>query len=263
MIGITGIRFQQDGKMIYYSASGLEPRTGDYVIVQTEQGMELGEVLLGVHEVPEERFQSPLPSLIRIATEQDIRQATSLARDMVMKYGMSKSLGLVNYEESSDEIFIGRDLGHTKNFSEKIAAGKRACRTKDFMICARIESLILERGMEDALNRAFAFVKAGADAIMIHSRKKDPAEIFEFLERFRAKDTATPVVVPTSFNAVTEEEFKARGVNIVIYANQLTRSAFPAMEQTAETILRNHRALEADATLMPFQDIIRMIPEEP
>ena len=88
MIGITGIRFQQDGKMIYYSASGLEPRTGDYVIVQTEQGMELGEVLLGVHEVPEERFQSPLPSLIRIATEQDIRQATENRQREKEAYGV-------------------------------------------------------------------------------------------------------------------------------------------------------------------------------
>jgi len=150
-----------------------------------------------------------------------------------------------------------------EEFSEKIRAGKRAQKTKDFMICARIESLILERGMEDALKRAFAFTKAGADAIMIHSRKKDPAEIFEFVEKFRAKDTATPiVVVPTSFNTVTEEEFKARGVNIVIYANHLTRTAFPAMVNAAELILKNHRAKECDDVCMPFKDIIRLIPDE-
>ena len=149
-----------------------------------------------------------------------------------------------------------------ENFSAKIAAGKKAQKSADFMIIARIESLILERGMEDALTRAFAFVKAGADGIMIHSRKKDPAEIFEFVEKFRAEDRITPVVVvPTSFNSVTEEEFKQRGVNIVIYANQLMRSEVPAMTKTAETILRHHRALEADASLMPFKDIIRMIPE--
>ena len=150
-----------------------------------------------------------------------------------------------------------------EEFSEKIRAGKRAQKTKDFMICARIESLILERGMEDALKRAFAFTKAGADAIMIHSRKKDPAEIFEFVEKFRAKDNATPiVVVPTSFNTVTEEEFKARGVNIVIYANHLTRTAFPAMVNAAELILKNHRAKECDDVCMPFKDIIRLIPDE-
>ena len=106
------------------------------------------------------------------------------------------------------------------DFCEKIHVGKKAQRTKDFIICVHIESLILERGMDDALERAFAFAEAGADAIMIHSRKKDPSEIFEFIEKFRARDSATPiVVVPTSFNTVTEEEFKERGVNIVIYAN--------------------------------------------
>ena len=111
-----------------------------------------------------------------------------------------------------------------ENFSAKIAAGKQAKQTQDFMIVARIESLILERGMNDALTRAFAFVKAGADGIMIHSRKKEPDEIFEFVEKFRAQEPEVPiVVVPTSFNTVTEEEFKARGVNVVIYANQLTQ----------------------------------------
>lgn len=150
-----------------------------------------------------------------------------------------------------------------EHFCEKIKAGKKAQRTKDFMICARIESLILEKGMEDALKRAFAFTEAGADAIMIHSRKKDPAEIFEFVEKFRSKDPVTPiVVVPTSFNTVTEEEFKARGVNIVIYANQLTRTSFPAMQNAARMILTNHRAKECDEICMPFKDIIRLIPEE-
>lgn len=150
-----------------------------------------------------------------------------------------------------------------ENFSEKIAAGKAAQKTQDFMICARIESLILEQGMEDALTRAFAFVKAGADAIMIHSRKKDPAEIFEFVEKFRAQDAKTPiVVVPTSFNSVTEEEFKARGVNVVIYANQLMRAGFPAMQKAAECILQNHRAKECDDMCMSFKEIIRLIPAD-
>ncbi len=131
------------------------------------------------------------------------------------------------------------------------------------MICARIESLILEKGMEDALARARAFVAAGADAVMIHSRKKDPAEIFEFLERFRGEDPATPVVlVPTSFNTVKEEEWKARGANIIIYANQLMRAAVPAVRRAAVSILENHRAEECDADLMPFKEIIRLIPGE-
>ena len=149
------------------------------------------------------------------------------------------------------------------DFCEKIRAGKKAQKTKEFMICARIESLILEQGMEDALERAFAFSEAGADAIMIHSRKKDPAEIFEFVEKFREKNSTTPiVVVPTSFNTVTEAEFKERGVNVVIYANQLTRTGFPAMQDAARTILENHRAKECDDKCMSIKEIITLIPEQ-
>ena len=150
-----------------------------------------------------------------------------------------------------------------ENFCAKISAGKEAQKTRDFMICARIESLILEQGMEDALTRAFAYVNAGADAIMIHSRKKDPSEIFEFVQKFREKDPATYlVVVPTSFNSVTEEEFRQIGVNVVIYANQLTRSGFPAMQKAARTILEHHRAKECDDICMSIKDIITLIPEE-
>ena len=171
------------------------------------------------------------------------------------KTGLKKnSLFGTEVEQTQDSI---------ENFCAKIAAGKKAQKTHDFMICARIESLILERGMEDALTRAFAFVGAGADAVMIHSRKKDPAEIFEFVAKFREKDSVTPiVVVPTSFNTVTEDEFKARGVNVVIYANQLTRTGFPAMQNAARTILEHHRAKECDDMCMSIKDIITLIPEE-
>lgn len=149
-----------------------------------------------------------------------------------------------------------------EEMSAKIAAGKRAQLTDDFMIIARIESLILEKGMEDALERAGAFVKAGADGIMIHSRKKDPAEIVEFCDKFREEDKVTPiVVVPSSFNIITEAELSEHGVNIVIYANQMTRSAFPAMQQTATDILRYHRAKEVDDRLMPIKNIITLIDE--
>lgn len=149
-----------------------------------------------------------------------------------------------------------------EEMSAKIAAGKKAQLTDDFMIIARIESLILEKGMDDALERAEAYVNAGADGIMIHSRKKDPAEIIEFCDRFRENNKTTPiVVVPSSFNTVTDEELAGHGVNIVIYANQLTRAAFPAMEQTAKDILRYHRAKEVDGRLMPIKDIITLIDE--
>lgn len=141
-------------------------------------------------------------------------------------------------------------------------AGGKVYRTDDYMIIAHIESLILEQGMEDALERARAFAAAGVDGIMIHSRKKDPAEIIEFCDKFRAEDKDTPIVVaPPSFNVITEEELAEHGVNIVIYANQLTRSAFPAMQKMAENILRYHRAKEVDDRLMPIKDIITLIDE--
>ena len=150
-----------------------------------------------------------------------------------------------------------------EHFCAKIRAGKAAQKTRDFMICARIESLILEKGMEDALARAFAYREAGADAIMIHSRRKDPSEIREFIRLFRERDAATPLVlVPTSFNSVREEEWKAMGANIIIYANQLTRTGFPAMREAAETILRCRRAQECDEKCMSIQEIITLIPEE-
>lgn len=170
------------------------------------------------------------------------------------KTGLKKnSLFGVDVEQTQDSI---------EHFCEKITAGKNVQLTDDFMIIARIESLILERGMRDALDRAFAYVKAGADGIMIHSRKKDPSEILEFCDAFRKSDKTTPiVVVPSSFNTVTEKELSAHGVNIVIYANQLTRSAYPAMEQTAKDILKYHRAHEVDSRLMPIKDIISLIEE--
>jgi len=170
------------------------------------------------------------------------------------KTGLKKnSLFGTEVEQTQDSI---------ENFSAKIAAGKKAQLTDDFMIIARIESLILERGMEDALERAMAFVSAGADGIMIHSRKKDPAEIIEFCDKFRKENQSTPiVVVPSSFNSVTEAELAEHGVNIVIYANQLTRSAFPAMQQTAIDILKHHRAKEVDDRLMSIKQIITLIDE--
>ncbi len=194
-------------------------------------------------------------------TEHFVYTVRSLERMGVSMVIIEDKTGLKKNSLFGTEVQQTQDT--IENFCAKIAAGKKAQKTSDFMICARIESLILERGMEDALTRAFAFTNAGADAIMIHSRKKDPAEIFEFVEKFREKDAVTPiVVVPTSFNSVTEAEFKARGVNVVIYANQLTRTGFPAMQQAARTILENGRAKECDEMCMSIKDIITLIPEE-
>ena len=194
-------------------------------------------------------------------TEHFVYTVRSLERLGVSMVIIEDKTGLKKNSLFGTEVVQTQDS--IENFSAKIRAGKQAQHTREFMICARIESLILEQGMEDALTRAFAFTKAGADAIMIHSRKKDPSEILEFIEKFREKDAATPIVlVPTSFNSVTEEEWKKRGANIIIYANQLMRAEVPAMQKAAEMILENHRAQECDAMLMPFKDIIRLIPAE-
>lgn len=194
-------------------------------------------------------------------TEHFVYTVRSLERLGVSMVIIEDKTGLKKNSLFGTEVVQTQDS--IENFSNKIRAGKKAQRTKEFMICARIESLILEQGMEDALIRALAFAEAGADAIMIHSRKKDPSEIQEFIKKFREKDKTTPIVlVPTSFNSVTEEEWKERGANIIIYANQLMRAEVPAMQKAAETILTNHRAEECDAMLMPFKDIIRMIPAE-
>ena len=148
-----------------------------------------------------------------------------------------------------------------ENFCEKIRSAKDIQVTQDFMVIARIESLILEAGMDDAIERARAYLGAGADGIMIHSRKKNPDEILEFCRRYRElKDRKPLVAVPSSYNSITEPELEEAGVNIVIYANQLLRSAYPAMQDTARSILRHSRSAECDQNMMPIKDILELIP---
>jgi phosphoenolpyruvate phosphomutase len=148
-----------------------------------------------------------------------------------------------------------------EGFCAKLQAGKKAQITDDFMIIARIESLILEAGMDDAVLRAKAYIEAGADGIMIHSRKKQPDEIFEFCKHYAKFDHRVPLVaVPSSYNHVTEDELRDVGVNIVIYANQLLRAAYPAMVETAKSILTHNRSAEADKNLLSIKGILELIP---
>lgn len=193
-------------------------------------------------------------------TEHFVYTVRSLERMGVSAVIIEDKTGLKKNSLFGTEVV--QELDSIEHFSEKIRAAKQVQLTDDFMIIARLEALILEKGQEEALKRAHAFVEAGADGIMIHSRKKMPDEIFEFCDAFRSVDRETPiVVVPTSYNSVTEQELAQHGINIVIYANQLTRSAFPAMEQTAKDILKYHRAKEVDDRLMPIKDIISLIDE--
>ena len=161
---------------------------------------------------------------------------------------------------------FGQDAGQQQDtieeFCHKIASGKRAQVTPHFMIFARIESLILGQGQEDAMERAQAYIKAGADGIMIHSKEKTPHEILEFCERFREFSPNIPIaVVPSTYSSVYEKELVQAGVNVVIYANQLLRAAFPAMKNVAESILRNERCLEANENCMGIKEIITLIPD--
>lgn len=151
-----------------------------------------------------------------------------------------------------------------RDFGAKIARGKGAQVSDDFMIIARIESLNLDKPMDDALERARCYREAGADALMIHSRRSDPAEVFEFLDRFRERDQDTPlVVVPTTYDEVHDTELAARGANIVIYANQLLRSAYPAMVGAAQSILEHGRSHEVDTQLLPIREILDLISDAP
>ena len=146
-------------------------------------------------------------------------------------------------------------------FSEKIFSAKKNVVSEDFMIIARVESLILDKGVNDALKRSFAYVESGADGIMIHSRKKSPYEVFNFSLEFRKVFPYIPlVVVPTSFNKVTEEEFIKNGFNIVIYANHLLRAAYPSMKKVAEKILIDSCAFGVDKDIISISEILDLIP---
>ena len=146
-------------------------------------------------------------------------------------------------------------------FGEKIHRGKKALMTSDFMIIARIESLILDAGLEDAIARARTYVEAGADGIMIHSRDKTPKSVFEFARIFRSDFPSIPLVcVPTTYSQVSENELVDHGFNIVIYANHMLRASYPAMAKTAEAILRGGRASEAEHLIGPIQHLLDLIP---
>jgi phosphoenolpyruvate phosphomutase len=163
---------------------------------------------------------------------------------------------------------FGTDVSQTQDsiesFCNKISLGKKAQVTNDFMIIARIESLILKKGMDDALTRAFAYMKAGADGIMIHSKAKDQSEILQFCREYQKLEKKVPlVVVPTTYCQIYEKELVDAGVNIVIYANHLLRAAYPAMVKAAESILRNERALEAsNEHCMSVSEILKILPNK-
>jgi len=169
------------------------------------------------------------------------------------KVGLKRnSLHGTDVEQFQDDI---------DKFSEKISTGKESQTSEDFMIIARIESLILDKGLDDAKLRAEKYLEAGADGILIHSRKSDGVEIADFSKYYKKLNIDKPlVVVPTSYNQFTENELFTNGANIIIYANHLLRSSYPAMIKTANSILENGRSKEADSDLISIKEILNLIP---
>ena len=160
---------------------------------------------------------------------------------------------------------LGTDVLQTQDsdeeFCEKIITGKNSQVSDDFMIIARCESLILDKGMDDAIERCKAYLKAGADGIMIHSRQEDGQEILDFCKKYQDFGAGRPlVVVPSSFDRITETEFEEAGVNIVIYANHMLRAAYPAMLDVATTILENERCYDVRPKCLSIKEILEMIP---
>ena len=160
---------------------------------------------------------------------------------------------------------FGNDVSQTQDtiddFCAKIQTGKNAQVTDDFMVFARCESLILDKGMDDAVERSKAYLEAGADGIMIHSRLEDGQEIMDFCKLYQEFGLGRPlIVVPSSFDRITETEFAAAGVNIVIYANHMLRAAYPAMLDVATTILKNERCFDVRPKCLSIKQILEMIP---
>ena len=168
------------------------------------------------------------------------------------KKGLKKNSLIQNSKQSQDTIY---------DFCKKIEIGKNSCSSKDLMIISRVESFILNKGLDDALKRSLAYVNAGADGVMIHSRKNSPKEIIDFARKFKNKCPDIPlVVVPTSYNKTKEEILQKEGVNIVIYANHLLRACYPAMLEVTKEILKNKRTYEIEKKLLSIKDILKLIP---
>jgi len=191
-------------------------------------------------------------------TEHFVHNLKSIERSGVSAIIIEDKIGLKKNSLFGD---AGQSQDSIDSFAEKINKGRNSIISSDFLIIARIESLILGQGLDDAVTRAKAYIDAGADGIMIHSNKKTPDEVLAFCDEFVKFGKVPLVAVPSTYNTVTEEELVKRGVKVVIYANHLIRSAFPAMMKTAESILSHGRSYEADKLCMSIKEILTLIPE--
>ena len=157
---------------------------------------------------------------------------------------------------------VSQEQESVEEFCKKIKVGNDSKNTEDFLIIARVESLILDKGLEDALFRAYKYAEAGAGGILIHSKDKAEDLVFKFIKDFKDNSNLPIIVVPTTYNHVTIDQFKEVGVDVVIYANHLLRSSYPAMMNTAENILKFGRTMEIENELMSVKEIINFIPSE-
>ena len=258
---VEGIEEEQDGKKIEYDGMWSSSLTDSTSKGKPDiEALDLTSRLNTINEI----FEVTTKPMIYDAdtggmTEHFVFTVRTLERTGVSAVIIEDKTGL-----KKNSLF-GNDVKQTQdtieNFCQKIKAGKRSQITNDFMIIARIESLILEQGMDDALRRAIAYVEAGADGVMIHSRQKSPDEVLEFCKKFRAIDENIPIVlVPTSFNEITATQLAEAGANVIIYANHMLRAAHPGMLDVAKSILKNDRSHEAEKNLLSIKDILNLIP---
>lgn len=192
-------------------------------------------------------------------TEHFVFTVRTLERNGVSAVIIEDKVGLKKNSLFGTEV--QQTLASIPDFCEKISKGKQAQVTKEFMIIARLESLIAGFPVSDALERAVSYVKAGADGVMIHSKEKTGDDIKDFCQQFRKEYRNIPIIlVPTTYNQFTEDELHEWGANIIIYANHMLRASYPAMFKVATTILENERSKEADALCMPIKQILELVP---
>lgn len=188
----------------------------------------------------------------------------TLERHGISAIIIEDKVGLKKNSLFGADVQAGQEQDTIEGFCEKIRAGKQAQATSDFMIISRIESMILGQSVEHAMERAEAYLEAGTDGIMIHSNQKTPDQVFEFAKRYNDLPNRRPLVaVPSTYSTTTDQALADAGFEIVMYANHLLRAAYPAMIETAESILRNGRSSDAEPNMMPISEILKLIPETP
>ena len=149
-----------------------------------------------------------------------------------------------------------QELAKIEEFSGKIKAAKDTQEDPDFCVVARIEAFIAGWGLDEVLKRAEAYNKAGADALLIHSKKSTADDIFAFMKEW--KDTCPVVIVPTMYYNTPTDEFRKYGISLIIWANHLVRTGIKAMQQTAAQIFKDQALTSVENEIVSVKDIFRL-----